>query len=240
MYKKEKYIAIIPARKGSKGVPNKNIKKINGHPLISYSIIAALSSKFIDDVYVSTNCNKIKNISKQYGAKVISRPEKLSNDIIMPDSAVTHSINYIQIKLKEDLDNVVFMQPTSPLRSKKDLDKAIVEFSKYNCDTLFSAVDLHPCLWVQKKTGVTKPINYNPFKRKRRQVGDISIVENGSFYISKKKTFLKKDNRFGSKNRFFLMNYLCLTQIDTIDEFKIVSAILKSQKFNYLNLIKPN
>lgn len=92
----------------------------------------------------------------------------------------------------------------------------------------------------KKKTGVTKPINYNPFKRKRRQVGDISIVENGSFYISKKKTFLKKDNRFGSKNRFFLMNYLCLTQIDTIDEFKIVSAILKSQKFNYLNLIKPN
>ena len=157
----------------------------------------------------------------------------------MPDSAVTHSIKYIQNKLKKNLDNIVFMQPTSPLRSRRDLDNAIIDFRKFKCDTLFSAVDLHPCLWKQKKTGVTKPINYNPFKRKRRQIGDISIVENGSFYISKKKTFLKKNNRFGDKNKFFLMNYICLTQIDSIEEFKIVSAVLKSKKFNYLNLIKP-
>lgn len=239
MYKKEKYIAIIPARKGSKGVPDKNIKKINDHPLISYSIIAAINSNYIDAVYVTTNCNKIKKISKKYGAEIINRPESLCDDIIMPDNAVTHAINYIQDILKKDIDNVVFMQPTSPLRSQKDLDKAIINFNNYKCDTLFSAVDLHPCLWEQKNNGSTKPINYNPFKRKRRQDGNISVVENGSFYISKKKTFLKKNNRFGERNRFFLMNYICLTQIDSIDEFRIISAILKSKTFNYLNLVKP-
>jgi len=239
MYKKKNFIAVIPARKGSKGVENKNIKKINGHPLIAYSIIAALKSKYIDEVYVSTNCNKIKKISIKYGAQIISRPEKLSNDIIMPDSAVTHSINHIVEFLKKKVDNIVFLQPTSPLRSKKDLDNAIVSFSNFKCDALFSAVDLHPCLWSEKKNRDSKPQNYNPFKRIRRQDGQISVVENGSFYISNKKTYLKNDNRFGIKNRSFLMNYLCLTQIDNIEEFKIIEAILKSKEFRYLNLIKP-
>ena len=140
------------------------------------------------------------------------------------------NLNFDIAKLKEDLDNVVFMQPTSPLRSKKDLDNAIVEFSKHDCDTLFSAVDLHPCLWVQKKTGVTKPINYNPFKRKRRQVGDVSIVENGSFYIFDKNKFIKNKNRLFGKIGFYLMNKIKSFQIDDLNDFEIVKSIMNNKK----------
>ena len=93
MYKK--IIAIIPAREGSKGIKNKNIKKLNGVPLISYSISSAKKSKLIDKVFVSTDGKQISRISKIYGAEVIIRPKKISNNIIMPDAAVVHAINYI-------------------------------------------------------------------------------------------------------------------------------------------------
>ena len=84
------------------------------------------------------------------------------------------------------------------------------------------------------------PLNANnPFKRKRRQIDVNNIVENGSFYISKQDTYLKYNNRFGKNITYFIMNYICLTQIDDINEMKIIESILKSNQFDYLNFIKP-
>ena len=112
---------------------------INKYPLISYSIAAAKqSSKYIDEIYVSTDGDKIAKISRDFGAKIIKRPKKISDDKTHADSAVTHSIKYIENILNQKLENIVFLQPTSPIRCAGDLDKAIEKFTKYNAQSLFS------------------------------------------------------------------------------------------------------
>ena len=239
MYKNKKYTVIIPARAGSKGIINKNIVQINKHPLISYSIAAAIKSKLVDDVYVSTDGKKISKIAKKYGANVILRPNNISDDVTMPDFAVTHAIKFITENLKKRLDNVIFLQPTSPIRASNDIDNAIIKFQKDKCDSLFSGVSLHPCIWNSKIQINLKPVNYNPFRRKRRQIDYSNIVENGSIYISNKNTYLKYNNRFGKKITSYLMNYICLLQIDSYEELNLTRSILKSKNFQYLKLIKP-
>ena len=114
MYKNKKVIAIIPARKDSKGIKNKNLLNLGGFPLIAYSIYYAKKSNLIDRVFVSTDGNKIASTSRKFGAEVIIRPKKLASDTIMSDFAIIHAIKYIKNNLKYDFDYVVFLQPTTP------------------------------------------------------------------------------------------------------------------------------
>ena len=118
---KPKIIAIIPARSGSTRIKNKNIKIFNKKPLIVWTIEAALRSKLIDDVYVTSENDNILRISKKYFAKTIKRPKKLSNNIIHIDEAIRHA--YLEVNKKYDY--VITLQPTSPLKTTKDIDEAI-------------------------------------------------------------------------------------------------------------------
>ena len=95
--KKKNFVAIIPARGGSQELKGKNIKKLLGHPLIAYSIVAAQRSKYISQVYVSTDNKKIAFNAKKYGAKIINRPKNLANNTILPDAAVLHAIKEIHM-----------------------------------------------------------------------------------------------------------------------------------------------
>ncbi len=118
---KLKIIAIIPARSGSKRIKNKNIKNFNKKPLIAWTIESALRSKLVDDVYVTSENDNILRMSKKYGAKIIKRPKKLSNNIIHVDEAIRHA--YLEVNKKYDY--IVTLQPTSPLRTDKNIDEAI-------------------------------------------------------------------------------------------------------------------
>jgi len=141
MINNKKIIAIIPARKGSKRIKNKNLLKINGIPLISFSINYAKKSKLIDRIFVSTDGEGISKVSKKYGAEIILRPAKLANDTSSSDSAVLHAINYVKNNLKYDFDIVVFLQPTTVLRQLGELDLAIKSLVKKKLDTVFYSVD---------------------------------------------------------------------------------------------------
>ena len=118
---KPKIIAIIPARSGSTRIKNKNIKIFNKKPLIVWTIEAALRSKLIDDVYVTSENDNILRISKKYFAKTIKRPKKLSNNIIHIDEAIRHA--YLEVNKKYDYN--ITLQPTSPLKTTKNIDEAI-------------------------------------------------------------------------------------------------------------------
>ncbi len=226
MYKNKKVIAIIPARSGSKGIKNKNIMKLNGMPLISYSISYAKKSKLIDRVFVSTDGKEIANISKKFNAEIISRPKNLCNDIIMPDYAVIHGIKNVLQKLKYYFDYVVFLQPTSPLRAKNEIDKAIKHCIDKNLDTVFSSINYKPFLW-RKKGKFFSPISFNPKKRKRRQrIEDIN--ETGSYYVVKAKSFLKHRNRFGKKISNYLSDFHSILEIDNMADHKYIESLLKS------------
>ena len=120
-----------------------------GKPLISYSIRYAESSNLIDKIFVSTDGNKIASISEKFGAEVIIRPRNISGDTVPNEPVISHALNYIK-KIGLNFD-IVFLQPTSPLRQKYELDKAIKLLIDKNLDTVFSSNDYLPFIWKKKK-----------------------------------------------------------------------------------------
>tara|TARA_Y100000590_G_scaffold466184_2_gene640764 strand:- start:2018 stop:2746 length:729 start_codon:yes stop_codon:yes gene_type:complete len=230
---KKNFVAIIPARAKSAELKNKNIIRIKKHPLISYSIEAAKKSKFIKRVFVTTDGKKIAKISKIYGADIIKRPMALAGNIIMPDASIVHAINHIEKNLNISFDNIVFLQPTSPIRKHSDIDNAIKLFKKKNADSLFSSVDIHPLMWKIKKNKAT-PLNYNYKKRVRRQDTEKNVVENGSIYITKKNIFKKYKSRLAGKIITYMMDSWSIFEIDNKKDSEIISSLLSQ------NLIKKN
>ena len=148
MFENNRILAFIPARGGSKGIPHKNITPLAGEPLIKYSIDAAKQSKYIDYVLVSTDDAEIADIAKKYGAKVpFLRPKELASDTAKTIDAVLHSIETLR-KAGETFDSLVLLQPTSPLRTAEDIDKAIETFYQFNRQPVVSVSEVsdHPIL----------------------------------------------------------------------------------------------
>ena len=240
MYKNKKIIAVIPARKNSKEIKKKNLIKLNGLPLISYSIDYAKKSKLIDRVFVSTDGNNIASVSKKFGSEVIMRPKNLCTDTIMPDYAVMHAIDYVKKILNYNFDYVVFLQPTTPLRQLGELDKAIKYCISEKFDTVFSSMDYKPFLWRKKKNSIY-PVSFNPYKRKRRQIIN-DINETGSYYITKKEAFKKFRSRFGKKISNFNSDFLSFFEIDTLIDYDFIKELFKTLilKNHKISLPKKN
>lgn len=221
---KSKIIAIIPARGGSTRIKNKNIKIFDKEPLIAWTIKAALQSKLIDDVYVTSENENILKISKKYLAKIIKRPKKLSNNIIMPDEAIRHAY----LKINKDYDYIVTLQPTSPLRTTKDIDGAIKKIIKTKADSLISVFKTHAFIW-KKSDNYYIPINYDFNKRPRSQESE-SFQESGAIYITKPKILIKKKNRLGGKITAYCLNFWRSIDIDHIEDFYIGEILKKNLK----------
>jgi N-acylneuraminate cytidylyltransferase len=180
-----KTIAIIPARGGSKRLPNKNILSLGGIPLIAHSILYALKNRtIIDDVYVSTNDEAIKKIAMQYGAKVIERPESLSGDLEPTVGALRHVLESLDYKV----DNVILLQPTTPLREENLLKEAFEVYQKQNCESLFTVSRNHQKLG---KIANNRFIPFNYEIGQRSQDLDPLYFENGLLYISKASLILE-------------------------------------------------
>jgi len=228
----KKIVAIILARGGSKGIPNKNIISFCGKPLVVWSIQQALSSKKIDKVYVSSDDKKILDLSWQFGAHGIKRPKVLARDTSTSEEALLHAIDQIEALSLRPVDAVVFLQPTSPLRDTFDIDGAIEDFIKNKLDSLFSAALLDDfCIW--KKNGVhTISYSYDYKHRGRRQERDPLYLENGSIYIFKPKILRKYCNRLGDKIGMHLMDYFKSYEIDKIEDLEICEFFMRTKILN--------
>ena len=141
-----KIVALIPARSGSKRLPGKNIKDFCGKPLIAWTIEAALKSKYIDSVVVSTDCSKIAEISKQYGAEVpFLRPESLSDDKTTTVDVVK---NFLDFSESKTYTHLILLQPTSPLRETADIDNSVELMIKNDANAIYSVCEVdHPPEW---------------------------------------------------------------------------------------------
>ncbi len=155
----KRIIGIIPARGGSKGIPGKNIKELAGKPLIAYTIEQAKESKYLDEIYVSTENLEIAKISEKYGAKVIERPMELATDTATSESVLFHFAK------KVNFDILVFFQCTSPLRYSHQIDEAIEKFIKEDADSLLTGCINDRFLW----DNYGKSINHDFRNRPRRQ-----------------------------------------------------------------------
>ena len=219
-------VAIIPARGGSKGIPNKNIIDFCGKPLIAWTIEQCLQSKYIDNVWVSSDSQNILDIAEKYGAKTIKRPDDISGDFATSESAWIHSIKIIEED--NNIDFVFAPQVTSPLREAKDIDNAIELFQKENYDSMFSSSIVEDLFfWKKDKNNKLQSVNYDYLNRQRRQDVQEQIIENGSFYIFKPEILKKYDNRFGGKIGHSKMEFWKMFEIDNLEDIRMCRALMQ-------------
>jgi CMP-N-acetylneuraminic acid synthetase len=211
-----KIIAVIPARKGSKGIPNKNIRLLSGKPLIYYSIKTALESRFINEVIVTTDSKEIEIIAKQLGVRVKQREEKLCRDDIPLDPVIYNAIR------ETTGDYVVTLQPTSPLLTVKTLDNAIDYAIKCGLDSVISVINKPHLAWKNSMEGKKIPA-YE--KRVNRQYLPPYFIETGAFVISKF-SMVKENSRFGTAVDVFEIPEEESIDIDSFSDFKNCEFIL--------------
>lgn len=210
-------ICIIPARGGSKGIPNKNIIDFCGKPLLAWSILQARQTRGIKDVYVSSDDDKILKIANDYHAKPVKRPDQISTDTATSESALLHALDVIESEGKK-VDIVVFLQATSPLREAKDIDNAIEKLLDEQADSLFSSAKLEDFfIWKDTDQGLIS-LNYDYQKRLRRQDVKPQYVENGSIYICKPEILKKYCNRLGGHIVTYEMAFWKTWEIDSLDD----------------------
>lgn len=217
-----KTIAIIPARGGSKRLPNKNIKLLCGIPLLAYSIKYALTNlDKIDDVYVSSDNENIKQVALKYGAKVIDRPAELCGDSEPTITALKHALEVIN----DEIDTVVLLQATNPLRPKDLLKNALNVFNEKKLNSLFTVSRDH------KKLGKIIDHKFKPFNYKigqRSQDLEPLYYENGLLYITKT-SLIKKDIIFNELSYPLIVNHkFTEIDIDTQEDFEYAEYILKN------------
>jgi len=218
--------AFIPARGGSKGVPNKNIKEFAGKPLIVHSIEYALNCSQIDEVVVSTDDDKIAKIARKAGARIVNRPPELSTDSATTESAIHHFVN----KFNKKPDILVLLQPTSPYRPNGSLENAISHFTENGFDSLLSIIPTHRFFW-RVKDDQTTYAEYDYLNRPRRQdlkQEDVRYMENGSLYIFTRRHFDKTGNRLGGKIGYVEWPEEYSLEIDTPLDFDILEKIFLS------------
>ena len=220
----KKIICIIPARKGSKGIPKKNIINFLGKPLISHSINYAKSSSLIHKIYVSTDCDQIAEIASKNEVEVIKRPDSISDDFASTESAMIHAVKSLNYKP----DVIVLLQPTSPIRPNNSLSEALNSYLSNDFDCLLSISPTHRFFWeIDDDIAIPK---YNFKKRPRRQdikKCDIKYIENGSLYITSYDNLLKNKNRLGGKIGYIIFDEIYSHEIDSLNDLKFLESIAK-------------
>jgi len=227
-----KVVAIIPARSGSKGIPLKNIKKINKKPLIQYTIDVAKKCKMIDRIIVSTDDTKIRNICKKLGAEVpFLRPKEISKDGTSMEKVISHAIKFLESELYVP-DIIIILQPTSPFRMNEKIDKAIRIFLKSKSTSLVEVKETknHPYKSFKMKNNFLFPINKNFEKHHARQKLSDIFYPTGSLYIFWNKTLKKYNSIYGPKILSYLNNDETV-DIDTPFDFFMAKMMIKFWKF---------
>jgi N-acylneuraminate cytidylyltransferase len=207
-------IAIIPARGGSKGIPQKNIVDFAGKPLIAWTIEQAKTSSLISKVYVSSDSPEILAVANNYGAIPILRTKEISGDKASSESALLHTLD----QLREDPDLVVFLQATSPLRKPDDIDNAINQLIKNNADSLLSLTETQEFIW-EKSEEAFKPLTYDLNYRCGHRLLKKLYYENGSIYVFKPEILRRYNNRLGGKKAVYLMESWQRADIDDYETF---------------------
>lgn len=234
-------LGIITARSGSKGIPKKNIQSLAGKPLIVWTLEAALNSSSITRVIVSTDDKHIAKISRNCGAEVpFMRPRKLAQDNSPHIDVIIHAIRWLEENENWYSDYIMLLQPTSPLRTEKDIDTSIKLALKWNADSIISVnkAASHP-YFVRKitKKGILVDFIERPKGYLPRQSLPEAFQENGAIYLVRRDVILKKKTWYTNRTFPYLMEKERSLDIDTPWDIYLANLIMKNKK-QHLNLEK--
>jgi CMP-N,N'-diacetyllegionaminic acid synthase len=232
---KKKVLWLITARSGSKSIPDKNIKFLGGHPLISYRIQSAKNTQVSGDVWVSTDSEKYAQIAKQYGAEIpFIRPDYLATDDASSMDVVLHAMEYAS-SLNEKYDYIGLLEPTSPFMQSSDLDKAI-ELLNLNesASAIVATKESRPnSIFIQKEGEYLSELadNLRLLKKLGRQLFSKEITPSGGFYISKWDDFLESKSFYTRRTLSYLVDDISGLEIDEPLDWEFAEFIIEKKIF---------
>jgi len=221
-----KIVALIPARGGSKGIPLKNLKKIEGIPLVARSVLAARAAKFVDSVYVSSDSEEILAAGLNAGAIPIFRPSVFASDHSSTEDVLFHFCN-LMIAQETTPEILVYLQCTSPFTKPSEVDLVIETLLKNeSIDCTFSAIEDHGFIWQIQDGGIAQGVNHSAYtQRQRRQDLKVSYRETGAVYAMRVEKLLKNRNRFGGKALPVHIDKSLPFEIDTPFDLELARAV---------------
>lgn len=218
-------LAVIPARGGSKGIPRKNVRLMNGKPLIYYSINNAKQSAFIDDVVVSSDDEEILSIAEMYGVETMNRDSQLAQDAVTLDPVIYDAVVRMEERKGIKYDVVITLQATSPLLTGDTLDEALKSFLESTYDTYISVVNKPHLSW----TGSEGDYRPNYEKRLNRQQLPSNYLETGAFLITRREC-MTENARIGSKVSVYEMPEKEAIDIDSVSDWVVCEQELKKKR----------
>jgi len=232
-----KFLVIIPARIGSKGIARKNIVNLDGKPLIQYSIepaVRLIKEKKVDEAIVSTDSEEIAHIAEKLGIKVpFIRPKGLARDKSKSVGVILHALDYLENN-NMFFDAVVLLQPTAPLRSYKDIINAIDLFNKKSADSLITAYEeskLSDLIMYKKDGYFAVPLNEYHNKGIRRQNFKKIYIRNGAVYITRVDYLRKNKKVISDRPLVCEMPKDRSVNIDSYSDLEVAECILKKLEY---------
>lgn len=222
-------LAIIPARGGSKGIPDKNIREVHGKPLISYTIEAALQSTLADEIWVSSDDERILQVAKTAGVFLSRRPKEMAGD----ESPVDEAVNYLLEQAGDDkFDAVMLLQPTAPIRTGADIDRAVkILRDNPEANSVISVCemdDVHPAR-MYSLNGNSHLSSFIPeFESARRQDIPKAYYRNGSIYLVRMEAFRQTGSLMAKPAIPYIMDRKYLCNIDDPRDLIVAEALIKA------------
>ena len=226
----KRILGLITARVGSKRLPGKNIIDLAGKPLIAWTVEAALNSRYIDRVIVSTDDADISAVSSKYGAEVpFIRPPEISGDFATSIEVIRHALENLE-KLEDCYEFVMLLQPTSPFRTSKDIDNAVELMVDKNADSIVGVAPInHPVEWVNTlpKNLSMKEFIEPKFSSMRSQDFSRKYRINGAIYLNRISILLKTNSLFSCGNSYaYVMTEETSIDIDNRLDFVVANALM--------------
>lgn len=227
-----KILAVIPVKMNSRRLKKKNVKLLNGYPMFLWTYAAAINCKYISKIVISSEATSVHNIAKKYGYKDnYIRPKKLIKDKFS-NSDVVLDVLENQMKLGNNYDHVILLQPTSPIRQKGTLNKFIKNYLNSNCK---SGLSLKGPIY--KKYNFLGSLRNNKFTSTQKNLKNkVFYSPSASIYISEVKNFFNEKKFFIDPIFGYIVDKFEATDIDYVEDFKIAGLILKNK---LLNVHKP-
>jgi len=234
-----KVLAVVPARCGSKGFPNKNIASIGGKTLLELAVKVGIDCKIIDDLYISTDCKSYEDIALIAGANSLGlRPEEFATD---KAKSIDVIIDLLE-KIEEEYEYIVLLQPTSPVREPKDIELMIEKMQNSDADAIVSVVKLeepHP----YKLKAIDEDGNIRPFidgttSEVPRQSLPDAYALNGAIYVTRVNTILKEKTFLPHKTLPYVMS--TNINIDSEEDFIFMKAMYESNKIKIYGVRNAN
>jgi CMP-N,N'-diacetyllegionaminic acid synthase len=225
--KEGRTLAVIAARGGSKGVPNKNLIDLCGKPLLAWTVMQAAAARGVNAVAVSSDSDAILAAAEAAGGVGVRRPDDISGDLASSESAWLHALEALDSRLGP-FERIVALQATSPIREASDIERALETFEREKLDSLLSVCEVEDYFNWRIGANGPEPINYDYHNRRMRQQIEKRYLENGSFYVLKPSLLREQQNRLGGRIGMQLMERHKMFQIDRPEDIKLCAAIMHS------------